>query len=107
MRSHPQQQPSLNGVAIEKALSRDPLLTKAHYALIEFNFTNDSDWAGAEREFRGALELNPNRAGLHDAFATYLNATGSFDEATSNSALAEAVVSQTSHAECRRAANSR
>jgi tetratricopeptide (TPR) repeat protein len=35
-------------------------------------FFYDFDWAGAEREFRWAIELNPNLAEAHDAYGTYL-----------------------------------
>jgi eukaryotic-like serine/threonine-protein kinase len=67
--------------AIEKALSLDPSLAEAHDGLAILKRDIDYDWAGAEREFRRALELNPRNAGIHNGLAELLNATERFDEA--------------------------
>jgi eukaryotic-like serine/threonine-protein kinase len=80
---------SLQSETIQKALSLDPSLGDAHLALANLKFNNDYDWAGAEREFRRALELTPNHAIFHDSFASYLNATGRFDEALKESQAAQ------------------
>src|SRR5581483_4299594 len=77
--------------AIEKALSLDPSLPDAHLALANLKLDYDYDWAGAEREFSRALELDPNGGGLHDNFAAYLNVTGRFDEALKESQMAQAL----------------
>jgi eukaryotic-like serine/threonine-protein kinase len=80
---------SLQREAVQKALSLDPTLGDAHLALANLKFTNDYDWTGAEREFRRALQLSPNLANLHDCFASYLNATGRFDEGLKESQAAQ------------------
>jgi len=41
----------------------------------------DRDWAGAEQEFRRALELNPNHAATHHAYSRYLASLGRLTEA--------------------------
>jgi tetratricopeptide (TPR) repeat protein len=44
-------------------------------------FLYDWDWAGAEKEFRRALELDPNSLDAHSTFAGMLMALGRFPEA--------------------------
>ncbi len=46
--------------AVEKALELDGELGDAHGALAILKFVFEFDWAGAEREFKRALELNPS-----------------------------------------------
>ena len=46
-----------------KALELDDTLAEAHAALAYAMFF-DWDWVGAEREFKRAIELNPNSAAL-------------------------------------------
>jgi Flp pilus assembly protein TadD len=41
----------------------------------------DWDWAGAEHEYRRAIELNPNYASAHHRYGIYLDFMGRFDEA--------------------------
>lgn len=48
------------------------------------------NWAGAEREFRRAIELNPNSAEAHGWLAAYLYSRGRRDEGKAECALAEA-----------------
>ena len=45
----------------------------------------DWDWAGAELEWRRALELDPNAANTHAYFAHFLAITGRIDEAVLHS----------------------
>jgi len=52
-----------------KALEIDETLAEAHTSLAFVLSTFDWDWAGAEREFRRAIELNPNYATAHQWFA--------------------------------------
>jgi tetratricopeptide (TPR) repeat protein len=40
----------------------------------------DRDWQDAEREFRRAIELNPNSARAHHGYAYFLDAAGRLDE---------------------------
>jgi len=48
-----------------RALEIDPTLAEAHTALATSITEYDWDWEKAEREFKRALELNPNAAGTH------------------------------------------
>ncbi len=66
--------------AATKALELDDSLAEAHTSLAWFKFSYDRDWAGAEREFRRAIELNPNYATAHHWYGFYLALLGRFDE---------------------------
>lgn len=67
--------------SIMKALEIDNTLAQAHNALAEFKYQYEYDWNGAEKEFKKALELNPNVAWIHQAFGWFLMSSGRFDEA--------------------------
>jgi eukaryotic-like serine/threonine-protein kinase len=58
--------------AATKALQLDDSLAQAHSALAYIHFVYDWDWPGAEREFKRALELNPNFADAHHSYAVFL-----------------------------------
>jgi tetratricopeptide (TPR) repeat protein len=58
--------------AAEKALAIDPNLAEAHVSLAAVRVLHDWDWAGAEREFQRAIELNPNYAQAHHWYANLL-----------------------------------
>jgi TolB-like protein/DNA-binding winged helix-turn-helix (wHTH) protein/Flp pilus assembly protein TadD len=64
-----------------RALQLDSTLAEAHtaYALIVQN--HDWDWATSGREFRRAIELNPNYATAHHWYAEHLMWLGRFGEA--------------------------
>lgn len=66
--------------ALMKALVLDDTLPTAHLALGNALFYYDWDWAGAEREYRRGLELNPNSAEGHCHYAEFLTSMGRFDE---------------------------
>ena len=68
-----------------KALEGDDGLSEAHGALALVKLHHDWDWAGAEKEFRRALELKPNDADLHHSYAHYLLATGRGEESAAES----------------------
>ncbi len=63
------------------ALELDPRLPEAHTALALVVQNYDWDWETAEKEFRRALELNPNYATAHHWYAEHLAFRGRFDEA--------------------------
>jgi TolB-like protein len=63
-----------------KALELDPNLAEAHTALGKIRMVMEWDWAGAESEFKRAIELNPNYAAAHMWYAHYLVAVGRYDE---------------------------
>jgi Tfp pilus assembly protein PilF len=58
--------------AARKALALDPNLVEAHVELASAHLFYDFDWTSAEREFKRALELNPNYAAAHEYYAWYL-----------------------------------
>jgi serine/threonine-protein kinase len=62
--------------AAERALELDDSLGEAHCSLGFFRLLYDWDFAGAEREFKRAIELSPNYANSHDGYGFYLKATG-------------------------------
>jgi TolB-like protein/DNA-binding winged helix-turn-helix (wHTH) protein len=63
-----------------KALQLDEGLTEAHTSLADAELILDWNWSGAEREFKRAIELNPNYSPAHVWYAHYLVAMGRFDE---------------------------
>jgi len=68
--------------ATEKALQLDDNLAEAHDSLANIKYYYDRDWAGADREFQRALQLNPGNALIHGGYARYLDAMGLFEEAS-------------------------
>jgi TolB-like protein/DNA-binding winged helix-turn-helix (wHTH) protein/Tfp pilus assembly protein PilF len=67
--------------AARKALELDDTLAEAHGALAWELFRFDGEWAGAEREFKRAIELNPGYGEAHHGYALYLLLMRRFDEA--------------------------
>jgi serine/threonine protein kinase/tetratricopeptide (TPR) repeat protein len=67
--------------AAQKALSIDDDLAEAHTSLAYAIHTFEWDWPAAEKEYRRAIELNPNYATAHQWYAEFLTATGRFTEA--------------------------
>jgi len=67
--------------AVLKALSLDNELAEAHSALGQILIYYDYDYAGAEREHKRAIELNPNYATAHQWYSELLTALGRHDEA--------------------------
>jgi DNA-binding winged helix-turn-helix (wHTH) protein/TolB-like protein/Flp pilus assembly protein TadD len=65
----------------QKALSLDPETPEAHAALGTVKRIYDWDWAGAEGDFKRAIELNPNYARAHLGYALLLSSLGRGDEA--------------------------
>jgi tetratricopeptide (TPR) repeat protein len=66
--------------ALKRALQLDETLGEAHKARAWMEFTYDWKWLEADREFRRAIELQPNDATTHQWYAEYLSAMGRFDE---------------------------
>lgn len=66
--------------AARKALELDPQFVPGHLRLGLLQMI-DWQWAGAETEFRHALELNPNSGAAHDVMAQWLAIQGRTDEA--------------------------
>jgi len=68
-----------------RALAIDENLAEAHTAVALIEQTYDWDWVTAEKEYRRAIELNPNYATAHHWYAEYLANRGRFDEALAES----------------------
>jgi TolB-like protein/DNA-binding winged helix-turn-helix (wHTH) protein/Flp pilus assembly protein TadD len=64
-----------------KALELDDGLAEAHTSIAYVRFWYDWDWAGAEAEFKRALNLNPSYATAHQWYAEYLRLMGREQEA--------------------------
>jgi tetratricopeptide (TPR) repeat protein len=62
------------------ALRLDETLPEAHTALALMK-QHEWDWAGAEREYKRAIELNPSLVEAHDRYADYLSVMERHDEA--------------------------
>ena len=67
--------------AITRALALDGQLGEAHSVLALLKFTHDFDWAGAEQEFKRALQLNPGAADIYDHYGWLCGALERWDEA--------------------------
>ena len=63
-----------------EALKKDDRAAETHAILADVEFWCDWDWAGAEREIRQAIELNPNFARAHSSHGRYLLTMGRVDE---------------------------
>ena len=66
-------------VAASKALELDDTLGEAHTSLAFARF-HEWDWAGAEREFKRAIELNAGYPTAHAWYGEYLMVLGRFAE---------------------------
>jgi eukaryotic-like serine/threonine-protein kinase len=75
----------------QKALELDDTLAEAHTSLADAKFRGDWDWSGAEREFKRALDLNPNYAEGHQSYSQYLVAMGRFEESIAEGKRAQAL----------------
>jgi len=64
-----------------KAVALDPELGEAHSTVAYLKMVREFDWAGAEAEFKRALELNPNGADAYDLFGRLCSSLGRFDDA--------------------------
>jgi DNA-binding winged helix-turn-helix (wHTH) protein/TolB-like protein/Tfp pilus assembly protein PilF len=59
-----------------KAMALDPSLPEAHLAIADYKMEHDLDLAGAEREFKQSISLNPSYAQAHIGYADALVAAG-------------------------------
>jgi serine/threonine-protein kinase len=67
--------------AAAKALEIDDSLGEAHLALARVIQPYDWDWPAVEKEYRRALELNPNDAMAHHWYGEYVQEMGQNEEA--------------------------
>lgn len=66
---------------ITKALEIDNTLAQAHNALAELKYQYEYDWSGAEKEFKTAIDLNPNVGWIRQAYGWFLMSLSRFEEA--------------------------
>jgi len=66
--------------AAARSLELDEAGAEAHTSLAWARF-HEWDWAGAEKEFKRAIELNPSYPTAHSWYGEYLMVQGRFDEA--------------------------
>jgi serine/threonine protein kinase len=69
--------------AAAKAVSLDPDLGVAHTAMGYVKFAHDYDWAGAEKELKRGIELNPGAADAFNFYGRFCASVGRYDEAVS------------------------
>jgi DNA-binding winged helix-turn-helix (wHTH) protein/Tfp pilus assembly protein PilF len=74
--------------AAKKAVELDQQSSEAHASLAFVTFWGMWDAADAEKEFRRAIELDPNNVKAHHWYATFLHALGRHDEALTEIDLA-------------------
>jgi TolB-like protein/DNA-binding winged helix-turn-helix (wHTH) protein/Tfp pilus assembly protein PilF len=71
--------------AATKALQLDDTLSDAHAALAQVKFLGDWDWAGAEKEFRRAIDLNPGDTLAHHMYSHFVLYMGRNEESLKES----------------------
>jgi DNA-binding winged helix-turn-helix (wHTH) protein/Tfp pilus assembly protein PilF len=77
--------------AAQKAVELDDQYSEAHASLAFALFWGNWNVGDAEREFRRAIELNPNNAVAHHWYATYLSTVGRQSEAVQEIERAQAL----------------
>lgn len=75
-------------LAVLRALDLDESLPEAHESLAGFKFWHEWDWKGAEREFKRAIELDPEKPAAHRFFGYFLSNMGRHDQALDEAGLA-------------------
>jgi TolB-like protein/DNA-binding winged helix-turn-helix (wHTH) protein/Tfp pilus assembly protein PilF len=70
--------------AAAKALELGPSLPEAHVSSGRIKFGYEQDWTGAERDFKRALEIDPNNADAHFFSAMLCMALGCFTESVAH-----------------------
>lgn len=66
---------------LERALALDEALPEAHASLGLFAMNYEANWERADREYRRAIEIDPNFATAHQWYGEFLAYMGRFDEA--------------------------
>jgi serine/threonine protein kinase/tetratricopeptide (TPR) repeat protein len=67
--------------AAQQALHLDNTLAEAHASRAFIYLFFDWDWLQTEKEYKRAIQLNPNYASAHSMYGMYLTAMNRFDEA--------------------------
>lgn len=71
--------------ALQTALSLDTELAEAHDFLARTQFAIDWDWIESEKEFKRAIELNPNLGDARIVYSQFLIMMGRFEESINES----------------------
>ena len=71
---------SMEKAVAMKAVELDDGLAEAHYMLADDYFEHAWDFSSAEREYKRALELDPNSSAAHEGYSDYLRLTGTMDK---------------------------
>jgi len=77
--------------AAKKAVELDPQSSEAHASFAFVSFFGMWDTATADREFRRAIDLNPNNAIAHHWYATYLQCLRRYPESLAEIERAQAL----------------
>ncbi len=75
--------------AVQQALEIDANLAEALAASAERKYLFEWDWAGAERDFKHAVEVNPGSDFVRISYAYFLSAVGRFDDAIEHATMAK------------------
>jgi eukaryotic-like serine/threonine-protein kinase len=67
-------------IAVKRALEIDDTLAEVHTTSGAMTMFYDLDWATAEREYKRAIELNPNYEITYEVYSYLLSGTGGLDE---------------------------
>lgn len=67
--------------ATDKALEIDETLAEAHASLAFVKEYYEWDWIGADKEYKQAIELNPNYATVHQWYGMYFMKLGQYERA--------------------------
>jgi TolB-like protein/DNA-binding winged helix-turn-helix (wHTH) protein/cytochrome c-type biogenesis protein CcmH/NrfG len=67
--------------AVMKSVELDPGLAEGHAELGDYYFDREWDFSAAEREYKRALELDPNSSVAHSNYSFFLQRIGRADEA--------------------------
>jgi serine/threonine protein kinase len=73
--------------SVKEAIKIDNTLEEAHDVLARILYFYDWDWDGAERAFKHAIQINPNKADVHLFYSSFLRSIGRSDEAMSEAEL--------------------
>jgi tetratricopeptide (TPR) repeat protein len=76
---------------VTQAVKLDDQVAGAHAVLAVIHFEGDWDWAGAEREFKRALSINPSHEYARERYAMFLAARAQTDAALAQIAEARRV----------------
>lgn len=75
-----------------KAVELDPKLPEAHLSLAALSYNVDFDWGISDREYKLALQLQPDNARANAGYAAYLSSMGKFTEALEYATKADALM---------------